>query len=567
MKKMIIFTLAVFVCALMAQAEPSTIYENDFEGYEAGVSIIGLDGWSICYTAATENNNAIVEEGGYNGGKCLHIFAKDNLFGTHTDIDNVGGKSSQYDYKVSMMVKRPTQKADGSGEYTGDIIFGSNDGLGENHWIKKDGQFGIRFSSTSPQLTLDNSEPRDEWVYFSYTFNTVANGAFLRECTFGDVTYSNLNIPMGGQTAPDKFRRFRTFLWGSGASIYIDDFKCEFVDVPPTANVTASAPGVVKLGETLGLETVISATGASATVTVDVDSDDNWLSMNGEFTKQVEVAPGEPVAIGLTANLPEQVRNMPSATITYSYYNGEEDKSFTHSVVAQNGNKGLGWALYATDFERMPLGGDVKLQPGWGETGAANEIAVDPEDPNNQCLKITGGGQIHTAVNMPDVIYPTYDVRVSMDMYYPEGVKPYLVFGTDLSHRMGEVSVSHPEGGIKLGGEPFQGVDVPNLAPYGQWFNVAYTFTIGLASDDTRPWVLHYAEFNGEIYQFDNEYVPGAAGNNENFLQFRNYTFSASEGYYVDNFSVELIKSGTLPEPAIFGVLALLGLFIARKQR
>ena len=138
MKKALVLTTALLLCAAMAQAEPSTIYENDFEGYEAGVSIIGLDGWSICYTAATENNNAIVEEGGYNGGKCLHIFAKDNLFGTHTDIDNVGGKSSQYDYKVSMMVKRPTQKADGSGEYTGDIIFGSNDGLGENHWIKKD---------------------------------------------------------------------------------------------------------------------------------------------------------------------------------------------------------------------------------------------------------------------------------------------------------------------------------------------------------------------------------------------------------------------------------------------
>ena len=567
MKKLILLTLAVFVCALMAQAEPSTIYENDFEGYEAGVSIIGLDGWSICYTAATENNNAIVEEGGYNGGKCLHIFAKDNLFGTHTDIDNVGGKSSQYDYKVSMMVKRPTQKADGSGEYTGDIIFGSNDGLGENHWIKKDGQFGIRFSSTSPQLTLENSEPRDEWVYFSYTFNTVANGAFLRECTFGDVTYSNLNIPMGGQTAPDKFRRFRTFLWGGGASIYIDDFKCEFVDVPPTANVTASAPGVVKLGETLGLETVISATGNSATVDVTIDSDNNWLSMNGEFAKQVEVVPGEPVAIGLTANLPEQVRNMPSATITYSYYNGEEDKSFTHSVVAQNGNKGLGWALYATDFERMPLGGDVKLQPAWGETGAANAIAVDPEDPDNQCLKITGAGQIHTAVNMPDVIYPTYDVRVSMDMYYPEGVTPYLVFGTDLSHRMGEVSMSHTANGIKMGGEPFQGVEVPNLAPYGQWFNVAYTYTIGLASDESRPFVLHYAEFDGETYHFDNEYVPGAAGDNENFLQFRNYTFSGSDGYYIDNFKVELIKAGTLPEPAFLGILALIGLFAARKQR
>ena len=567
MKKALVLTTALLLCAAMAQAEPSTIYENDFEGYEAGVSIIGLDGWSICYTAATENNNAIVEEGGYNGGKCLHIFAKDNLFGTHTDIDNVGGKSSQYDYKVSMMVKRPTQKADGSGEYTGDIIFGSNDGLGENHWIKKDGQFGIRFSSTSPQLTLENSEPRDEWVYFSYTFNTVANCAFLRECTFGDVTYSNLNIPMGGQTAPDKFRRFRTFLWGGGASIYIDDFKCEFVDVPPTANVTASAPGVVKIGEAEGLETVVSATGASATVTVDIDSDDNWLSMDGVFSKQVEVAPGEPVSIGLTADLPEQVRNMPAATITYSYYNGEEDKSFTHSVVAQNGNKGLGWALYATDFERMPLGGDVKLQPAWGETGAANAIAVDPEDPNNQCLKITGAGQIHTAVNMPDVIYPTYDVRVSMDMYYPEGVRPYLVFGTDLSHRMGEVSMTHTDGGIWMGGEPFRGVDVPNLAPYDKWFNVAYTFTIGLASDDDRPFVLHYAEFDGETYHFDNEYVPGAAGDNENFLQFRNYTFSGSDGYYIDNLKIELIKSGTLPEPAFLGVLALLGLFFARKQR
>ena len=558
MKKALVLTTALLLCAAMAQAA-TTICEDNFEGYAVGSSIVGQGRWTTAYGSVSDTTTANVEEGGYEGGNCLHMVAN-SLFGLHWDIDNTGGQSSQYDYKVSMMVKRPTGD-------TGDIIFGSNDGLGENHFIIKNGQFGVRFSAASPQLTLDNTEPLNEWVYFSYTVNTVANGAFLRECTLGDVTYTKLNLPIGSQAAPDKFRRLRFFIWGGGGQLYVDNLKAEFVDVPPTANVTASAPGVVKLGETLGLETVISATGNSATVDVTIDSDNNWLSMNGEFAKQVEVVPGEPVTIGLTANLPEQVRNMPSATITYSYYNGEEDKSFTHSVVAQNGNKGLGWALYATDFERMPLGGDVKLQPGWGETGAANAIAVDPEDAENQCLKITGGGQIHTAVNMPDVIYPTYDVRVSMDMYYPEGVTPYLVFGTDLSHRMGEVSMSHTGGGIKMGGEPFKNVDVPNLAPYGQWFNVAYTFTIGLASDDTRPWVLHYAEFDGETYHFDNEYVPGAAGDNENFLQFRNYTFSASEGYYIDNFKVELIKSGTVPEPAVLSLVALLGLFVARKQR
>ncbi|MBR5901201.1 hypothetical protein IKZ40_02505 [bacterium] len=569
MKKLILLTLAVFVCALMAQAAPSTIVEDNFESYAVGENVIGQNGWTTAYGTPGNDGNALVEEGGYEGGKCLHVTAS-GLFGIHWDIDNVGGQSAKFDYKVSMMVKRPTQKADESGEYTGDIIFGSNDGLGENHFIKKDGQFGIRFSACAPQYTVANSEPRDEWVYFSYTLNTTANGAFLRECTFGDETYEKLNIPIGNQTSPDKFRRLRFFIWGGQGHFYVDNLKCEFVDVPPTSNVTATNPGIIKFGSEDPIQSVVSATGNSATVYVNVESDGNWLSIKNSiepYAAQINVAPGSPATVEFNANLPANVRNMPAATVTYSYYNGEEDKTFTNSILAQNGNKGLGWALYATDFDSMPLGGDVKLQPGWGETGAANVIAADPEDAENQCLKITGGGQIHTAVNMPDVIYPTYDVRVSMDMYYPEGVKPYLVFGTDLSHRMGEVSVSHPEGGIKLGGEPFQGVDVPNLAPYGQWFNVAYTFTIGLASDDTRPWVLHYAEFDGETYHFDNEYVPGAAGDNENFLQFRNYTFSASEGYYVDNFKVELIKSGTLPEPAIFGVLALLGLCFARKQR
>lgn len=567
MKKALVLTTALLLCALMAQADPTTIVEDNFEGYAVGTNVIGQNGWTTAYGTPGTDGNALVEEGGYDSDKCLHVNAS-GLFGIHWNIDNTGGQSAKYDYKVSMMVKRPTQKYDESGEYTGDIIFGSNDGLGENHFIKKDGQFGIKFSACSPQYTVANSEPRDEWVYFSYTINTTANGAFLRECTFGDVTYTKLNIPIGSQTAPDKFRRLRFFIWGGQGHFYVDDLKCEFVDVPPTSNVTATTPGVVKIGEAEGLETVISATGASATVTVDVDSDDAWLTMDGLFSKEVEVAPGEPVTVEFTANLPENVRSMPAATITYSYNNGEEDKSFTHSIVAQNGNKGLGWALYATDFDRMPLGGDVKLEPAWGETGAANVIAADPEDAGNQCLKITGAGQIHTAVNMPDVIYPTYDVRVSMDMYYPEGVTPYLVFGTDLGHRMGEVSLSHTEGGIKLGGEPFKNVDVPNLAPYGQWFNVAYTFTIGTTGgENDRPWVLHYAEFDGETYHFDNEYVPGAAGNNENFLQFRNYTFSGSDGYYIDNFKVELIKSGTLPEPAFLGILALIGLFAARKQR
>ncbi|MBO7448624.1 hypothetical protein J6U78_09915, partial [bacterium] len=129
MKKLILLTLAIFVCALMAQADPSTIVEDNFEGYAVGTNVIGQNGWSTAYGTPGTDGNALVEEGGYDSDKCLHVNAS-GLFGIHWDIDNTGGQSAKYDYKVSMMVKRPTQKYDESGEYTGDIIFGSNDGLG-----------------------------------------------------------------------------------------------------------------------------------------------------------------------------------------------------------------------------------------------------------------------------------------------------------------------------------------------------------------------------------------------------------------------------------------------------
>lgn len=47
--------------------------------------------------------------------------------------------------------------------------------------------------------------------------------------------------------------------------------------------------------------------------------------------------------------------------------------------------------------------------------------------------------------------------------------------------------------------------------------------------------------------------------------EIRNYTWNSGALYYLDDWRIELVKAGTVPEPAVIGLLALVALFLRRK--
>ncbi|MBO7543407.1 hypothetical protein J6T93_05815, partial [bacterium] len=65
MKKALFLTTALLLCAATAQADPTTIVEDNFEGYAVGTNVIGQNGWTTAYGTPGTDGNALVEEGGY----------------------------------------------------------------------------------------------------------------------------------------------------------------------------------------------------------------------------------------------------------------------------------------------------------------------------------------------------------------------------------------------------------------------------------------------------------------------------------------------------------------------
>ena len=233
--------------------------------------------------------------------------------------------------------------------------------------------------------------------------------------------------------------------------------------------------------------------------------------------------------------------------------------------VIQSGTRGGGYALYSTDFEEME-DGSILDQPCWVAAGSVNNCLVmeDPDDPENRVLKIGQAQALHTKISFGAEEYKTYDLKVSGRIKYPsEATKSTITFGTELTaaNRYGEYSLRHTDSGIQFTADNVEGVSIDNLAQYDKWFTFSYSFNL----DPSNP-VCRYIVFDGVQYDINKPLNLSDGWGTSGFTtEIRNYTWNSGALYYLDDWKIELVKAGTVPEPAVIGLLALVALFLRRK--
>ena len=344
-----------------------------------------------------------------------------------------------------------------------------------------------------------------------------------------------------------------------GASI--DNIKVTFCDDPLIAYEGETVIPFNQSDDDNTFQGALRAIFGSGEVTAEVIEGSNWLKIDGTTFKRFNVVSGQSVAINYTIDRFMVGANTGFATVRFETSTQTLDVQF----VIQSGTRGGGYALYSTDFEDME-DGSILEQPCWVAAGTVNNCLVmeDPDDAENRVLKIGQAQALHTKISFGAEEYKTYDLKVSGRIKYPsEATKSTITFGTELTaeRRYGEYSLRHTDSGIKFTADNVEDVTIDNFAPYDKWFTFSYSFN----TDPENP-VCRYIVFNGVQYDINKPLnLSDGWGTAGYTTEIRNYTWNAGALYYIDDWKIELVKAGTVPEPAVFGLLALVALFLRRK--
>ena len=407
--------------------------------------------------------------------------------------------------------------------------------------------FAHTFNALKP-LTLKVICPTGEILAYKYGDSefTPAVGTFLNLEKVKAICIGVFEPPYGANNRP-------------GASI--DDIKVTFCDDPL---ITVEGDTVIPFNNsdedntfTATLRSVLG----SGEVTVEVIEGSNWLKIMGTTFKRYQVKSGESVPVTYTIDRYMIGANTGFATVRFA----TETQVLDVQYVIQSGTRGGGYALYSTDFEDME-DGSILDQPCWVAAGAVNNCLVmeDPDDPENRVLKIGQAQALHTKISFGAEEYKAYDLKVSGRIKYPsEATKSTITFGTELTaaNRYGEYSIRHTADGLQFTADNVDGVSIDNLAPYDKWVTFSYSFN----TDPANP-VCRYITFNGVQYDINKPLNLNDGWGTSGFTtEIRNYTWNSGALYYLDDWKIELVKAGTVPEPAVIGLLALVALFLRRK--
>lgn len=345
----------------------------------------------------------------------------------------------------------------------------------------------------------------------------------------------------------------------TGASI--DNILVTFCDDP---EIAVDAPEIVPFNNSdadNNFTATVRGIIGSGDVTVEIIEGRNWLKIGGTVYKQFPINAGESEELTFSIDRYMLGTGTGFATVRFSTESQQLDKNF----VIQSGTRGGGYGLYTTDFEEME-DGSILDQPCWVAAGTVNNCLVmeDPDDDDNRCLKIGQAQALHTKIAMDPEAYKTYDIKVSMRVKYPsDAPKSTITFGTELTaeRRYGEYSLRHGDDGIRFTADNVEDVTIDNRAAYDKWFTFSYSYN----TDPENP-VCRYIVFDGVQYDINKPLnLSDGWGTAGYTTEIRNYTWSGSALYYIDDFKVELVKAGTVPEPAVIGLLALVALFLRRK--
>ena len=563
-----------------------TFYYSDFEETPFGV-INRVD------PAWLHDLAEVVEE---DGNKCMKLQGGGGPL--HCKVNVPDKLYDDYNFKVSCRVKVP-------GDGVPQLTFGANRRQGEYTLNCDQNEVYFTIVDSANQDAVSNTIPAGEWFDMSYTFNSDPLNRRTVSVQFGDEFYE-LNDPNTNPDCVDSyFEEFRFYIWDNAEPYFVDDFRIEAVgrpNVPPVMETTLANVPVPYAADEFEVK-VTNAGGNSFHFTAAPGPGVDYLNIP---TNTFEVKGACRMTIGIDRSKLGYGFYRPTIRFTTDI-EGQETVDVVLPI--QSGTPEQGYVLYASDFgslhttkeESDKVVGELSEQDScWLRCTSHNraDIVLDPAGSGKKVAKFINANDWATYtgyqlnLGVPAEAAADYDVVYSMDMYIP---KTY-VDRPEEEHPSSAWYVSQINGNRQCEASFWLDEEQSSLPVQiglsditnQEWWDEHKETATPVESD---TWFRFYMRFSTQLIDFDhknlfavtfgeNEYqmegndsdltYPGGISEDqldrEDLTKLKLWSYCDEANICLDNVNILLVPKG-LPEPAFLGILALLALAFARKQR
>lgn len=565
-------------------------YASDFESTDLGTINTVDPAW------LNPNAKVIIDD----DNRCMSVQGAGQL---HCKVNVPDGLFNEYNFRTSCRVKCV-------GSAFPQLTFGTELGKRQGEYTlncNPDEGAVFRPQDTEDPDCITNRAPMNTWFDLSYTYNSDPLNRRLLSVTFDGCTYDfedNLISTVSGDYG--YFSEFRFYIWSDNDPYLIDDFRIEAIKKPNTAPVmSVSVPGnPISYKDDSATILVRNDGGNSFNFSAEVVEGADYIKVSGA-TNQVFGSFSLPVTIDRSKMGFGFYR--PVVRIT-SDIAGQAPIDVNLAI--QSGTPEEGYVIYQSDFANLApttvieggVIGELSEQDTCWDKCTAHNSAIITEDPagsgkNVACFVNCNDWSAYTGyqlgLNIPEDACENFDVVYAMDMYIPDTYvdregeehpnanffvsqkdnnrqcEAQFFLNTDKSDNPVEMRLED----IMTRDEWYErtseeGIPVPNNA----WFPFYMRFSTQLIDYDHKT--LYAVNFGENEYQMEGDdsilSYPGGVSesvlNNTAINRLKFWSYCDDAEICMDNVRILLVPKG-LPEPALFGILALLALAFMRKQR
>ena len=571
------------------------LYASDFEDVVLGPVIEVDPNWVASGTIA---GCEVVQDP--EAGQCLKI---ETAKGLHLNCNMPEGLSDKYDVRVSMKACMPNYST------LSQVAFGTDLSHRQGEYSlrpKAEGIVSFTCDNCVNTGAVTNQASTDEWFDFSYTYNSQVENRICRGATFDGCEYElNMPIDLGGASGSDKdfFNQFRVYAFTSDTLFFLDDIEIALVPraqgKPPVMSVRSDYDPVPYNVNTIPIK-IFNIGGGSFDYKVTIVEGANCVRLSkAQGTVDAEDSIS---AIVRRSNIGFGFH---TATLRFTSTT-EGVEPFDLKLHIQAGNNDEGYMLYESDFDSLELTKDTatglvnelsEQDSCWLITNSKNRIDVvkDPENEENQCLKLMdlnhSSSGYHLALNVPAEAAEDFDVVYAMRLRIPDDYIDDEELGSALFCVSQENSSRKCEAKLYLNEETTElpvythledlqdqewwDKEKETAEPVGnnEWFNFYMRFNCKFVDYDHK--VLSAYNFGPNEYSFEGEegyltYPNGGIKDEvlqrEDLSKLKLYSYKKQAGILLDDLKVYLVPKSAIPEPAFFGLLAIVAALALRKR-
>ncbi|MBQ7556093.1 hypothetical protein IJS98_06595 [bacterium] len=568
-------------------------YASDFETTDLGVINVVDPAW------LNPNGKVIIDD----DNRCLSVQIPDSVSmdQLHCRVNVPDKLYDEYNFRVSCKVKCV-------GSTFPQLTFGTDlDHRQGELTLNCNGEEAVfKPVETEDPDCITNTAPMNTWFDLSYTYNSDPLNRKLLAVTFAGCEYEFEDLYITAVNNYGFFNEFRFFIWSHNDPYLIDDFRIEAIKKPNTAPVmNVVVPGNPIAYTAKSADVIVRNDGGNSfKFTAEVVEGSEYLKVTsatnevfGSFTLPVTIDRSK-MGFGFYR---------PTVRIT-SDIAGQAPIDVNLAI--QSGTPEEGYVMYQSDFANLApttvieggVIGELSEQDNCWDKCTAHNNAIITEDPagsgkNVACFVNCNDWSAYTGyqlgLNIPTNACENFDVIFAMDMYIPdtyidrEGEEHpnanFFVSQKD-NNRQCEaqffLNTDKTDSPVEMRLEDIQtrdewyertsaeGIPVPN----NTWFPFYMRFNTKLIEYDHKT--LYAVNFGENEYQMEDEdswlSYPGGVSpavlGNEGINRLKFWSYFDDANICMDNVRILLVPKG-LPEPALFGILALIALAFARKQR